>query len=99
MTLDELYDRKRVIEDGMSGKFWGEVSAALRGQLMARRNALTSLPVRDLSAAFEAAALQAEIGLLQFVIGMPQFMLDDVRRDIEAVTAEQESEGGRTGRS
>jgi hypothetical protein len=91
--IEELQARREYLFNGMQGKFWLELHKILYGQLLNRRNALFSLSIRGLDSAFEAASLQAEVAMLQFVMNLPAILLKDTEEDIKSMLARDQEHG------
>lgn len=91
-SLERLMAVRDELIRGLQTDFWARVRTALHGQLTSRRNALCTLTIGGLDAAFEAARLQAEIGLLQLAMRLPDLLLSDVEADIRRLQEEDRAD-------
>lgn len=91
--VQELEKKLHILKSGISGEFYRTLSTAIHGILSGRRNALFSLPIRSLDGAFEAAVLQAEIGVLQLVLSLPDIMIRDTIEDLKRIMEESKEYG------
>lgn len=94
--LDQLLEEKKRLEAGLQTPFWKLLSEFIEAQVTMRRQAFFASRIDSLDKAFSAAQAQSEVAGLQFVLALPQVMLQDLRADIQqlmaAATAEEEEE-------
>lgn len=92
MTLEDLQNRKRQLEELVEDPGWKLVTAAAQEQIRVRRMTDFAAPIGSMDDAFASCGRRAEISGLQLFSLLRQSLLDDIQADIDAKLAEERKE-------
>lgn len=89
--LAELQTRQHALRQLVASAGWKELREIAAGAIMSRRQAAFSTmgAIKGLDSCFEIARSGAEVAGMQFVLALPQILLDDLEADIQRAYAER----------
>lgn len=90
--LEELRGQKSALEGLFKDFGWRLIEEALKAQVRARRISDFSQGISSIDDAFKSANAKSEIAGMQLALRMPEILLDDVKRDLEVLLAEEREE-------
>lgn len=94
--LDELFGKKKLIEDFLAHDGWKMIDEFYVGRMRAFRQNFLATPIDSLDAAFKAAGTQATVAEMQLAHSMPKMALEELDGEIETLKlqiAEMENDG------
>ncbi len=87
-TLARLRQRKDLLERLLSSPEWDMLQGQIEATIRAKKSTTFSLTLGSLDAAFTLARNQGEIEGLFLALHIPEFMLNEVKAELDALLAE-----------